>query len=483
VADSAVALLHNFVGALQRRSRRESNEAALGLLAMKAPLRDKWRMLAKVLQTNGELGAANQAMRLFVEQTGGSAPARFEAAALSAQTGRLEQARQMMKDVPSDVPDPASHAYFLGTMSLNRGDLDTAEAHLLAALDADPRLGQAMLALASCRSRRGDDPVGQRILDAAPRMAEAPPLERAQYHYAAGRVHFDREEVELAFADFAAGAALAANERPYDRAGDAANAKRSGEGYDRDFIERIGAQVHTDTSEAILVTGLPRSGTTLVEQVLASHSAVAGGEELGRMAIVARDLPENSASGLQAYLAAGAADELAQLYLHLCRERFGTGMRYVDKGLSSSRYIGLITALLPQSPIVWLRRDPLDCALSAFRTYFAQGLEWSWKLTDIAAHFRLEDELFAFWSRMWPERILVADYAELVRDPKEQIERILAHCNLPVEPQVFEPHKAVRTVATASVVQVREPINRRGLGNAAPYRQHMKPFIEAYAAG
>ena len=153
MADPAVALLQNFVGALNRRSRRDANEAAFALIALKAALRDKWRLLAQVLRTNGELLAANEAMRLLVEQSGGSAAARFEQATLAAQTGRLEQAREIIQGVPSDVPDRAEHAYFLGTMALNLGEVDQAERHLLAALDSNPRLGQAMLALASpCRA-------------------------------------------------------------------------------------------------------------------------------------------------------------------------------------------------------------------------------------------------------------------------------------------------------------------------------------------
>jgi hypothetical protein len=367
-------------------------------------------------------------------------------------------------------------------MALNMGGPDRAERHLLAALDADPQLGQAMLALASCRRREADDPIARRILEAGPGMSGAPALERAQHHFAAGRVHFDRGEVDSAFAELSRGAALAAGERPYDAQADRRDAMLGRKDYDRALIERVGGQVKTDTSEAIFVTGLPRSGTTLVEQILVSHSDVAGGEELGRMGVVRRDLPENSAAGLQSYAQSADVDGLARLYLHLCRERFGSEGRYVDKGLNSTRHIGLIAALLPQSPIVWLRRDPLDCALSAFRTYFIQGLDWSWKLEDIAAHFRLEDEIFAFWSAMLPERILVVDYPELVREPREQIERILAHCQLAVEPQVFEPHKTERIVSTASAMQVREPINRRGIGSAEPYREHLKPFLDAYAA-
>ena len=476
-------LLNKLVAALHDRSRSASNEAAFALMAVKAPLREKWRMLAMVLRTNGEIVAANNAMRLFVEQTGSTAAGLYEQAALAAQTGWVEQARTIMQSVPSEIPNQAAHAFFLGTMALNLGDIDEAERHLLRALDSDPSLGQAMLALASCRTRTADDPVGERIFRSAEAMRNAPALERAQYHYAAGRIRFDRQEANKAFADFSAGGVLAAAKRPYKGAADTANAERGRQGFNAALIERIGGAVSVDTGDAIIVTGLPRSGTTLVEQILASHSAVTGGEELGRMAIVARDLPEASASGLEAWLGnGGSADALARLYLHLCRERFPARGRFVDKGLNNTRYMGLIAALLPRAPIVWLRRDPLDCAWSAFRTYFIQGLEWSWKLEDIAAHFRLEDELFSFWTQVLPDRVLVVDYARLVREPKEQIERILAHCGLTPEPQVFEPHKTARVVATASATQVREPINRKGLGNSNLYREHLRPFSEVYAS-
>lgn len=481
MSEQALSHLKRFVLALQQNNRRGANEAAAALIALAAPLGEKWRLIAKVMQTNGELDAANSAMRLLT-QGSGSAQARFDQAAMAAQTGRLEQAWDLMAQVPGDVPDVPGHQYILGMMSLNLGEIERAERHLLAAYDAAPALGQAMLALASCRRRLEGDPIGDRILASAPAMDGAPWLERAQFHFAAGKVHFDRAEADAAFEHFAKGAATMAQHRTYDRAADRADASRGSRGYDRALIESIGARVTCDTDDAIFVTGLPRSGTTLVEQILVSHSAVAGGEELGRMSVVARDLPEHSAAGLTRYAERGDPTDLARLYLHLCRERFGGDQRFVDKGLGNTRHMGLIAALLPKAPIVWLRRDPLDCALSAFRTYFVTGLDWSWKLEDIAEHFRIEDELFAHWAQLLPDRILVVDYAQLVADPRPEIERILAHCGLAAEEQVFEPHKTRRTVATASAAQVIEPINLRGVGSAQAYREHLAPFVRAYEA-
>lgn len=481
--DEAVTQLRRFVAALESNSRRDANSAAFALIAGRAPLGDKWHSIARVMQTNGEISAANAAMQNYANHRRGDPQAAFLQAAMLAQTGRLEQAWAVMEKVPPAVPDVPGNRYIRGTIAVNLGRTQEAEDLLLAALDANPALGQAMLALAAARKRKSGDPVGDRILTAESRMSGAPALERAHFHYAAGRVHFDRGEAQAAFRHFSAGAALVPGWRPYDAKADAREVDLCREGFDFEFVAGVNRQVTIDTSQPIFVTGLPRSGTTLVEQILVSHSAVSGGEELGRMAIVSRDLPSLSGAGLKNYLGKGGkADDLAALYLHLGQERFGKAGRYVDKALNTSRFMGLIAALLPQAPVIWLRRDPVDCAWSAFRTYFIQGLDWSWKLEDIATHFALEDQLFHHWSRMFPERILVVDYQELVRTPETQIPRILDHCGLAPEPQVFRPHETKRIVSTASVMQVREPINTGAIGAAEAYRDHLTPFTERYRA-
>jgi tetratricopeptide (TPR) repeat protein len=481
--EQAKHLLHTFVSALERRNRRDANAAAFALLEGNPPLGNNWHSIAKVMQTNGEYSAANLAMVRYVAHRPSDPQARFLQAAMLAQTGHLELAWETMGQVPFGVPTPSGHHYIRGTIAVNLGQMEEAERHLIAALDADPQLGQAMLSLSAAKKRKAGDPVGDRIIATEPAMAKAPDLERAHYHYAAGRVHFDRQERDAAFCQFAAGAALVQTWRKHDAAADRRDAMQCRNGFDRAFMDRINAGVTIDTSAPIFVTGLPRSGTTLVEQILVSHSAVTGGEEMGRMAVVQRDLPSADAAGLTSYLGAGGtADDLAALYIHLGQERFGKQGRFVEKALNTSRFMGLIAALLPQAPVIWLRRDPVDCAWSAFRTYFLQGLDWSWKLEDIAEHFALEDELFRHWAALLPDRILVVDYQELVRDPEPQIRRILAHCGLPEEPQVFRPHETQRVVSTASVMQVREPINTGAIGVSDSYRAHLAPFIDRYQA-
>ena len=159
-------------------------------------------------------------------------------------------------------------------------------------------------------------------------------------------------------------------------------------------------------------------------------------------------------------------DALAELYLHLMTERMGPAGRIVDKTIDASRCLGLIACALPDAPLIWMRRDPLDCAWSCFRTFFIHGVAWSYDLADIARHFMLEDALLAFWAERLGDRLLVVPYGELVQLPALWTRRLLDHCGLAEEAGAFEPHKTHRVVATASSLQVRRPINRDGMNVA-----------------
>jgi hypothetical protein len=156
--------------------------------------------------------------------------------------------------------------------------------------------------------------------------------------------------------------------------------------------------------------------------------------------------------------------------------------RIVDKTLDASRRLGLAAALLPEAPLVWITRDPLDRAWSCFRTFFTGNMAWSYDLADIAHHFRLEDELLRQWQAVLGDRLLVVPYEGLAADPETWIGRLLTHCGLAPEPQVFAPHENARPVTTASAIQVRRRIDSSAVGSAEPYREFLQPFIEAYRA-
>lgn len=475
-----MSLLGDLKTALAASDRARTNRAITGLLDARAPLGPQWQRLSQLMQVSGELTLAHRAMDAFVAASGGHPRAVCAKVVLLEETGRRREADTLMKTLPADVPDRGGHALMLGNTAMVQGQVDAARDYFSTALDYRPGWGAAWLSLGT-GVKLADDPLGDRLVAEGPAAAALPAADYARYLYALGKYHADRGEADAAVAAFAKGASLLRREAPYAATGDAANARDAMSGYQAGFIERLNGQVGVDTTRPIFVTGLPRSGTTLVEHILASHSAVADGGELNIVQHVAVAAGGVSGDAIDRYLAdGGKMDALANLYLHLLAERMGKTGRIVDKTIDVSRCLGLIASALPDAPLIWMRRDPLDCAWSCFRTFFIHGVAWSYDLADIAQHFMLEDGLLAFWKERLGDRLLVVPYGELVDDPEDWTRRVLAHCGLSEEAGAFEPHLTDRVVATASSLQVRRPINRDGLNVAAPYKAHLQPFIDAY---
>jgi tetratricopeptide (TPR) repeat protein len=477
--DPIIRLFEDLKVALQAKNRENVNQIIHAFIEHEFPIGDRWLTLSQLAQHNGEYDLAAACTTKLNRETNNDPHAQFQHAAVLAKIGRLQEASVIMSSLPADVPDKCGNAYIRGTIAVNLGSIEEAQGHLRRAIKANPQSGQAMLSLAASEMLKVGNSDGDMIINAQKVMANAPAIERAHWLYAKGRVHFDRAEIDDAFAAFSEGAKLVGTWRPYDADADAANAAACRDGFSSDQIAKIANRCKYRTNAPIFVTGLPRSGTTLVEQILVSHSDVTGGEELGKMAIVERELEKIGAQDGQVLLY-NDSDKLAQLYVHLARQRFSGKARFVDKSLSSSRQMGLIAAILPDAPIVWMKRNPLDCAWSAFRTYFLKGLDWSWDLKDIAYHFKLEDDMCQHWQSILGKQILFVEYEQLVSDPETAIARIAAHCQLDVQPAMLSPHETRRIVSTASVMQVREPITTSAIDAAGPYKRHLQPFIDCY---
>lgn len=476
--------VHAAVAALKAglagNDRLAINRAALALIAAEAPLGRTWQAVAQALARNGEIGAAEQAIDRYVAAEGASFAARFARAALLAQMGRLDSAWAAMATLPDTVPDRTANAYFKGSLALDRGNRDAAEHHLRDALTASPQSGPTWLALTEALDL-ADHPALAEQLEQAWATPPTDPAERANLAYAVGRARDQRRDYAGAFDAFSQGAAA---RRAIDAAARAASplAPATAADWPAELIERTAASISVDHRRMIFVTGLPRSGTTLVEQIFASNDEVCDGAELGLFRLIEQDIGGSDAASFQRWLDRGGnPDELVRCYLYLVEERFGPTGRIVDKSLEASHYMGLLLALFPHAPIVWMRRDPVDCGWSAFRAFFARGVNWAWDLQSIGRRLAVDDQLFESWTHRYPDRFTIMHYEELVTDPERQIERLAEAAGLERSQAMLSPHMAKRAVLTASVSQVRKQINRRGIGVAEPYREWLGPMIEAYA--
>ena len=246
------------------------------------------------------------------------------------------------------------------------------------------------------------------------------------------------------------------------------------------------AQSGAPDPDPIFIVGLPRSGSTLIEQILASHSQVEGTHELADLPrivlqIRGREL-ESDAPRYPAALAEMSPADLRRLgekYLSDTRV-YRTGKpRFIDKMPNNFRHIGLIHLMLPNARIIDARREPMACCFGNLKQLFAAGQEFTYSVEDIARYYRTYLELMRHWNAVLPGRVLRVQHEDLVDDLEGNVRRLLDFCGLPYEPACLEFHKTERSVRTASSEQVRQPIYREGLGQWRHYEPWLGPLRAA----
>ena len=452
------------------------------------PLGTKWGSVSRMAATIGEAGLALVAARrhLAAQPT---AESQLAYAQLLQQTGRTEQARDEAAALVRQRPNDPAALHFLATAQVQLGQTAEAEANLRRIMTL-PTVAfgaeNAWHVLADMKTFGPDDPDVAAMEALLARIGTAPERRenRVVLLYALGKAYDDQGRVDDAFAAFDEAARLQKASSGYDA--DAADrfVEAVVGGWDRGFMESL-PKSDCDRDRPIFVLGLPRSGTTLVEQILVSHSQVKDGAEANLFRPAAMAIQSYAPAEVRAAMPGpnGAAlpGRVARSYLHLLDERFGTEGRVVDKTLNQTRMLGLIHQCLPKAKFIWLRRHPAGIAWSCFRTRFARGVDWTRSLEDIGRHFRGEDRLWAHWTKVLPpETLLTVPYEALVADPDTWMRRILAHVGLPWEDQVREFHKTDRAVTTASFAQVRKPLYSKSATAWQRYETHLAPFFRAY---
>ena len=442
-----------------------------------------YRGLAPTLLGLGRLTEAEAATRYLARIEPHSPQTWVSTAGVATRLMRQEEAVAAYRRALELRPAEAGLKMSIGHLQKTLGLRTESETSYKEALTLDPGRAEGYWSLADLKNYVFSDAeiaAMQQLIASDPRGSS----NEAQLHFALGKAFEQRERYAEAFRHYARGAALRRREAPFDIGQFERRSAAIRAFFDAAFFAAPGGGGHPSRAP-IFIVGLPRSGSTLVEQILASHSAVEGTMELPNILNIVQEFDDMAPgrSGYPQTVGSVPRERLAGLgrrYLEqtaplLRLER----SRFTDKLPNNFSHIGLIHAILPHATVVDVRRHPLDACFSTFKQYFAQGQNFSYDLEDLGRYYRCYLALMDHWDAVLPGKVLHVRYEELVRAPEAGIRRLLEHCGLDFEPACLNFHETQRAVRTPSAEQVRQPIYTSAIGHWRHFEQELEPLRRA----
>ena len=457
-------------------------------LALAPSFREARFNLATILHRRSRsTDALAEVAHLLTDDPGNPSYRNLRAAAL-ARLGEFDAAladyATLLADHPQQPKGWMSYGHALKTV----GRTADAVVAYRTALTQAPTLGEAWWSLANLKTVR---------FDAADTAAIAAALaggladdDRLHLEFAAGKAAADRADAAAAFAHYAAGNRIRAGQIRYDPAETTRTVGRARAFFTADRLAARAGQGHP-APDPIFIVGMPRSGSTLIEQILASHSAVEGTTELPDLpalawAVGARTSAEAETAYPEALADLSAADltALGHDYLERTRPQRKTGRpRFIDKLPNNWLHVGLIRLILPNATIIDARRHPLACGWSNFTQHFARGQGFSYSLDAFGQYYRDYAALMTHFDTVAPGAVHRVDHEAMVADTEVTVRALLAHCRLPFEPACLRFWETARAIRTPSSEQVRQPIFADGTAAWRAYDQWLGPLRAGLGPG
>jgi tetratricopeptide (TPR) repeat protein len=440
---------------------------------------------AVVLHRSNHPAAALEQLELLLREDTANPSYLNLKAAVQCRVGEYEPAIGIYEALTQKYPQQAQLWLSYGHALKTAGHSERAIAAYRRAIEADADFGDAYWSLANLKTFRFSDAeveIMQRALARDDLAAE----HRLHFEFALGKAREDRKEYADSFAHYARGNALRLSQVPYNADSTTQRFAHARQLYTPEFF-RARAGAGADAADPIFIVGLPRSGSTLLEQILASHSQVEGTMELPEIISLTRALRRIGASGKAgAYhdaLAQSSRDELRDLgeqYLARTQLQRKLGRPFfIDKMPNNFAHLGLIHLVLPNAKIIDARRHPLACCFSNFKQHFARGQSFSYSLEDIGRYYRDYAELMAHFDAALPGRVHRVIHEDLIDDTEREVRRLLDYCGLPFEEGCLRFFENDRPVRTASSEQVRQPINRAGIEQWKQFEPWLGPLKAA----
>jgi tetratricopeptide (TPR) repeat protein len=398
--------------------------------------------------------------------------------------GRYEEALRLFDDIADRTDNPEQLHMARGHALKTVGRHDEAISAYRAAYQEQPAFGDAYWSLANLKTYTFDESELAQMVDQE-RANGVSAQDRIHLCFALGKAYEDRGDPETSFKYYARGNDTKSSILSYDagQMDEAFEAQKTT--FTRALFERRAGLGHM-AGDPIFIVGMPRAGSTLLEQILASHSRVDGTLELPNILATAHRLggrrlrgEDNRYPGIMTDLPADQLKALGEAYINDTRIHRQNAPFFIDKMPNNFRHIGLIKMILPNARIIDARRDPMACCFSGFKQLFAEGQEFSYGQSDIGRYYSGYVALMDHWETVLPGEILRVDYEHVVADLETQVRRILEFCQLDFEQDCLHFHRTDRAIRTASSEQVRQPINTGGMQQWRPFDSYLAPIKTA----
>ncbi len=465
--------LNNFGTSLPHLGRYEEAEQSFRqAIAIKPNYAEPYGNLGILLRLKGELFGAEAALRRALQLRPNFTDARINLGLTHTTRGRLRDAKACFAKVLKAAPHNVLALYGNGQIATIEGRFDEAEATFNHILELDPKMPAAWAGLANLRKMTtGDRAWFEKVEKLA--TSGIHPMDEVTLRFAMGKYCDDVGDFGEAFQNYKQGNELlgSAAER-YDRKDRSRLVDDLIHGYSREALSTI-EKAGSASTKPVFIIGMPRSGTSLAEQIVASHPAIHGAGELPFW----ETLAEDQAGITRKISSLPIRVKTAEAYLHLLEGRSADALRIIDKAPVNSDFLGIIYSVFPNARVIYMQRDPIDTCLSCYFQQFFTSLNFTLDLSDLAHYYREHQRLMAHWRAVLPPGfILDVPYEELVADQEAWSRKMLQFVGLEWDDRCLEFHKNKRQVVTASAWQVRQKIYRSSVARWRNYEKFIGPL-------
>ena len=437
--------------------------------------------LGDLYHQRGQLTLAHELYAHAVEVKPSMTNAQIMLARVLSDLGEYEKAVEHAKKAVRQTPNDSNTVGMYARIHLIGGNIEEAKKLFLKSINLNNKNGISFSEYVSIQKITDkDDP----IIKAMEKTLKSgmPARDRMTMHFALGKAYNNCKQWDKAFENFDKGNRLYPGE--YNTKIELRFLKEIKKLFTASFINQY-AKLSNCSESPIFIIGMPRSGSTLIDQVLSSHSKVYSVGESRALTDVIESLSANS--GIKSFpqnvvnITQEIIDASSKKYFEITREDAGDAVRIVNKMLFTHFYLGFVAMLFPNAKIINCNRNPLDNCLSIFFTDLeinSAADEWSSSLKTIGFRYKQYNKLMQYWKKTLNLQILDVQYENMVENLEENARQIIKHCGLEWEPQCLEFYKSKRSVQTASVSQVRRPIYKTSVSRWVPYAKHLTPLVE-----